>query len=566
MVRLKRPIYCAAALLGLYAHVCPLAQMAKSGVNHTDSRIDVYGGYGLFHPIDSSLNGFQYQNVSNINATLSVTAFLNRYVGIQAEGGYFQGNGEHLIYQNLPGGACSGASCNQLIYTVEGGPVVRYPLGPFVPFVHALAGGVRQNGPVGEPLFRGAGLTAGLGMDWVLPPLHHRIALRLFQADYQYSEVVYGNPVLAAYASGFQAGKINALKITGGVVVRFGEVIEQSKVQLGCLADPVRIFPGDPVKITGSTLNLNPRTKTFYTWTAKGTTVSGNGPETTVNTNGLAPGEYEVTGQLTEGPKGRELASCSAPFTVKPFEPPTISCWANPNTVSSGTDVIISTSGGSPQNRPLTYSYSATAGQITSNGPTAKLTTAGLSPSTITATCNVVDDLGQKATTTTTVEITAPVAPVIAQTQQLCSLRFVRDKNRPVRVDNEAKGCLDDIALTMNQQADARLILVGHYMAAEKETAAAERDLNARQYLTKEKGIDPTRIQMRIGSDSGKTVDDILVPAGAFFNDIGTHPFDESTVVRHGQAYGLHKPNTAVTPAKKVVKKRLPSVSFAPNK
>jgi hypothetical protein len=117
----------------------------------------------------------------------------------------------------------------------------------------------------------------------------------------------------------------------------------------------------------------------------------------------------------------------------------------------------------------------------------------------------------------------------------------------------------------MNQQTDARLILVGHYLSAEKDTAASERDLNARQYLTKEKGIDPTRIQMRIGSDSGKTVDNILVPAGAFFNDIGTHPFDESTVVRHGQAYGVHKPDTTLIPAKKAAKKRLPSVSLVPN-
>jgi hypothetical protein len=186
-------------------------------------------------------------------------------------------------------------------------------------------------------------------------------------------------------------------------------------------------------------------------------------------------------------------------------------------------------------------------------------------------TCNVVDDLGQTATSTTTVEITAPVAPVASQTQQLCSISFARDKKRPVRVDNEAKGCLDDIALTLNQQADAHLIVVGNFTPKEKEAAAAERTLNARQYLTKEKGIDPSRIEVRIGTTPGQTVDDILVPAGAVYNNIDTHPFDESSIVRHGQAYGVPHakstgaPHKKAASAKKPEEKPTPNVSFGPS-
>jgi hypothetical protein len=156
---------------------------------------------------------------------------------------------------------------------------------------------------------------------------------------------------------------------------------------------------------------------------------------------------------------------------------------------------------------------------------------------TITVTCNLVDDLGQTAKATTDVIITAPVVPV-PQTQQLCSLSFTRDRRRPVRVDNEAKGCLDDIALTLTQQTDAHLVMVGNSTPDEKPEAAAERALNARQYLVQEKGIDPTRVELRIGASTGEVVTNTLVPAGATFNNPDTHTFDEKTIVRHGQAYG----------------------------
>ena len=169
----------------------------------------------------------------------------------------------------------------------------------------------------------------------------------------------------------------------------------------------------------------------------------------------------------------------------------------------------------SPQNRPLTYSYSASAGQITSSGPTAKLSTGGLGISQITVTCNLVDDLGKTATSSTLVNVTLPPVPVVAHTSSLCSLSFSRDRARPVRVDNESKACLDDIALTLQQQSDASLIVVGNASPDERPETAAERGLNIRQYLTQEKGLSPTRIEVRVGDTSGRSARTVLVPAGA---------------------------------------------------
>jgi hypothetical protein len=108
-----------------------------------------------------------------------------------------------------------------------------------------------------------------------------------------------------------------------------------------------------------------------------------------------------------------------------------------------------------------------------------------------------------------------------------------------VRVDNEAKGCLDDIALTMQQQAGAKLVVVGNSSANEHPEAGAERALNARQYLVQEKGIDSSRIEVRAGSMPGRFVSNTLVPPGAHFDGSSSRTFDENSIVRHGQAYGV---------------------------
>ena len=43
---------------------------------------------------------------------------------------------------------------------------------------------------------------------------------------------------------------------------------------------------------------------------------------------GLAPGSYTVTGHVSQGSKPYQQASCSSNFTVREFEPPTLSCSA----------------------------------------------------------------------------------------------------------------------------------------------------------------------------------------------------------------------------------------------
>ena len=82
---------------------------------------------------------------------------------------------------------------------------------------------------------------------------------------------------------------------------------------------------------------------------------------------------------------------------MKDFEPPTISCSASPTTIKPGDTATITSVGVSPQNRPLTYSYSATAGTVTGSGTTAEYSSAGAPTGAVGITCNVSDDKGHSA-------------------------------------------------------------------------------------------------------------------------------------------------------------------------
>lgn len=539
--RLIAHLAIAASLLGSAAQLN--AQASRSATEYPDSRVDIYGGYGYFHPINSGVGLKQYFDVTNPNATVGVTGWFNHYMGVEMEAGYFSGTNEHQIYDPH----CSKEECSQLIYTAEAGPIVRVPFGPWIPYVHALGGGVRNNGPVTQPLTWGWGVTGGAGLDYTVPFFHKHVAARLFQADWQYSQVVYGPLVLPeAVKGGF--GEIDALKLSGGLVIKLGEVTPGKKLDVGCLANPATAYPGDIVKVTASSVNFDPKRPAGYTWKTNGGKLTPAQAEATIDTTGLAPGEYIVSAKVVQGMKARQQASCTTPFVVKPFEPPTLTCSANPSTAAAGTTIDISTSGTSPQNRPLTYSYTASAGEITSDGPTAKLATAGLGATTVIVTCNVVDDLGHTAQSNTQVTLTTPPTPTVAETQDLCHIGFERDRRRPVRVDNEAKGCLDDVALTLQQQSSAKLVMVGNSAANEHPEAGAERALNAQQYLVQEKGIESSRIELRIGSMPGRFVSNTLVPPGAHFDAGSTRIFDENSIVRHGQAYGTHHAGVTLAP------------------
>jgi len=328
-------------------------------------------------------------------------------------------------------------------------------------------------------------------------------------------------------------------------------------ITLACNASAPTVYPGDPLTVTATagSVDTNKKNNVIYSWSGDG--VTGNGTSATVNTASLAPGSYTAKADVKEGKKGKEglkpgqSAECSASYTVKQFEPPTISCSASPSTIKPGDTATVTAVGVSPQNRPLTYNYTATAGTVTGSGTTAEYASAGAPTGAVGITCGVSDDKNQMASASTTVTILAPPPPPPApKTQALCSTSFTNDPKRPTRVDNEAKACLDQVALDLKQQVDATAVVVGestadenaktakeqkyaaHHKHATVDQFAAQRAVNAKDYLVTEQGIDASRISVATGMTEGQTVEDYLVPAGATFSSdvTGTMPVDETAV------------------------------------
>jgi hypothetical protein len=537
---------CAASISkSLLVAVCALtlglacyAQATRPATDVPDSRVDFYGGYGYFQPIDSSINGYSYQRIDNFNATSNLSVYFNHYIGLQLEAVYFSGNSPRGEFGQCRGpypGACNDR--DPLVYSGEIGPVVRFPHGRWVPYAHVLGGGAKINGPILQKLTWGYGLTFGGGVDYVLPYYHNLFAIRPIQADFQYSHVDYGPLQPDGIEGG--VGNITNIKLSAGIVARFGAPTVTRPVDFGCTTQPSSVYPGEPVVANGSVVNLTSKQHPTFTWTASGGKITPNDSSATINTTGLAPGSYTVAGHLSYGKKASEQATCTAPFTVKAYDPPTITCSASPSTIASGGIVTINASGSSPQNRPLTYSYGTDGGQITGSGRSATLATAGLGA--VKVTCNVVDDLGQTATATTTVKVVPPqpIVPPLPHVTQLCLQKYtpVSFARFRVRVNNEAKGCLDDVALNMQRQSDAQLYIIANSEHGESSKLAAQRALNIRQYLTDEKGVAVSRIQVRTGT-SGLTATETLVPAGVPFDETGSSPIDEASIKRHGQAYG----------------------------
>jgi len=507
----------------------------KAPADNSASKWDIFLGYSALIP-NARINGYGYQSI-DYGAIGSVSRFFNKNVGVQFEGD------EHVLLPesnpydesvSQPGDDFAGASA---------GLIFRFPKGNITPFVHALIG-VEQAGSWAQADAWGPVVTLGGGLDAETPLFNHRLAIRLFQGDYQYLHENFPDNEGGSVSFNPQG------RISAGLVLHVGTIAPPPPVTLACSVSPTSVFPGDPVAVTATAGSLDPKLNAIYSWSGAG--VTGSGTSASVATAALAPGAYTVKAEVKEGRPGKEglkpgqTADCSASFTVKAFEPPTLSCVASPSTINPGDKSTVTSTGVSPQNRPLTYSFSVApgTGSISGSGATAIYDSEGAPTGAIAIACGVTDDKGQSASANASVTITKPYVKPIPHVSALCPITFDKDKARPTRVDNEAKACLDQVTDALKNDPTATVVVVGEADAKEKmppmskhakvRDFAAERAVNTKDYLVNEEqsGVDASRISVRTGMEDSQAVQDYLVPAGATFeNDVqGTTPVVQSSV------------------------------------
>jgi outer membrane protein OmpA-like peptidoglycan-associated protein len=514
------------ALLALVPVVLSAQASGNSKREANPSKWDIFAGYSYLAPkgtvttpLPSGGTASADYRAVNLGGLFSGAYFFNKYVGAQAEYGFHEWGVEK------PGSNVGTRSNNDGFQSAAGGLIGRAPLENITPFIHALVGGARVSGPMHQPNHWGMQLTAGGGMDYETPWLNHHLAIRLFQADFQYTHVNFGP---GPTPPGGRAN-INAARLSSGFVIHAGSILPPPPVTMACSASPTSVFPGEPVTVTATTGNLDPTLNVVYSWSGSG--ASGNGTSTTIQTSSLEPGSHTVSGAVKEGKSGKEglkpgqSADCSASFTVKAFEPPTISCNANPTTIKPGETATVTATGVSPQNRPLTFSYSATGGAISGAGTTASYSSIGAAAGTVGITCNVADDKGHTASSNTSLTIVAPPPPPVEspEVKQIEARLALHSVFFPTDLPKAAKpegGLVSSQQATLTTLAndfkryltfkpDAHLTLIGHADkrgSAQYNKALSERRVaRTKEFLVSNGVPESSILTQALGSDENLT-------------------------------------------------------------
>jgi outer membrane protein OmpA-like peptidoglycan-associated protein/opacity protein-like surface antigen len=505
-----------AMLPAMSAVLCTFATLAAAQ-DQPAPKVELFGGYSFFHPgadVHGQLPGALFPLSNRLEANprgigVSATYNFNRWLGLTLDASTHWGSGETTVGRRIDDAAFSNLSL---------GPKVTFRSTHFSPFLEVLVGDHRLMPDAFHDVDK-LGFMLGGGLD---VNLSRHVALRLIRADYVYSNYRYGPPAVPAT-------DVRGLRLQVGLNFMFGGGAPPVSPSAACSVQPTEVFAGEPVTATASGSNFNPKRTVKYNWNGTGVKVAGSDASTQIDTTGLQPGSYGVTANLSDGSKNG-FASCGARFTVKEPRPPVISCSADPASVRTGGTSTINSNASSPDGRRLTYSYTASAGEISGNGDIATLNTRGAQPGRITVTCNVSDDRNPPltASSTTIVNVEAPPtpapAPEIKQLEAKLALHSTYFQTARPTAENPEGGLVDsqaeilktlaeDFKNYLKYRPDAHLILSGHADprgSAEYNKALTQRRVERTKNFLVEHGVPEDHIETRsFGKEDQLTADQI---------------------------------------------------------
>jgi hypothetical protein len=483
-------------------------------------KVEIFAGYQWLHP-----GGTVPAPGLSPNAPLGLE-LQDLPAGGGASGTYFFSN--HLGLE-LDFGRNQNDNSNETTLSI--GPHLEYRHNRLNLFGHAMVGWNYLTTP-GLDSRSGIGTIVGGGLDIQITRL---LGFRLVEADWVWAHQNFSDVVAPEFPD-LRRLDLEGARVRTGLVFNFGYPKTETPAA-ACSVQPSEVMVGEPVTVTAAGSHFNPKHTLTYTWESNGGKVMGKDGTASIDTNGVAGGSYAVTAHISD-PKMKSggTASCSANFTVKepPKNPPTMSCSASPSTLQAGGSSTITCACTSPDNVPVNVSnWTSTGGSVSGSGSTATLNTSGASAGSISVSATCTDSRGLNAQASTQVSVENPPPPAPPQAQKLSQCDFP-NKVKPWRVDNTCKAILDDVAKNLQQNADARLVIVGNADAEEKRpNLAAERAVNSKAYLTSgeaQLGIDASRIETRTGNAGTKTAEYWVVPAGGTYSGEGTQPVDESKV------------------------------------
>jgi len=251
----------------------------------------------------------------------------------------------------------------------------------------------------------------------------------------------------------------------------------------------------------------------LYTWSTTGGKISGDGPNSTIDLSGVAPGTYTVTVEVDDGCGC--IAFTSTTITVErcgcvaPPRPacPTVSV-SCPDTGTIGTPVTFTAnvSGGDTNVTP-TYNWTVSAGTISSGQGTSSITVDTSSVAggtTITATVDV-GGYDRSCSTSNSCTVNFPIKAVARKVDEYGNIRF-----------NDEKARLDNYAIELQNDPTSQGYLICYGGRKGRAGEGQRRCDRAKDYLVTTRGIDASRIVTVDGGYKEELAVELwVVPSGA---------------------------------------------------
>ena len=369
----------------------------------------------------------------------------------------------------------------------------------------------------------GIGAIVGGGIDLQATSL---LGIRLVGADWVFARHNFSDEVAPQFPD-LRRVTLQGARLSAGLVWNLGYPTTATPAA-SCTVQPSEVMVGEPITANAAASNFNPKHSLTYAWSSTGGKISGKNNTASIDTNGVAGGQYTVSAQITDPKTKGGVASCTANFTVKepPKNPPNISCSADPMNVQAGTKSNISCTCSSPDNQPVTVGHwTATAGSVSGSGNTATLNTAGASPGTIIVTASCSDPRGLSAQASANVTVENPPPPTQpTELEKRLALHSIYFVTAQPTVANPKGGLLasqqqtlivlgGDFEEYLQTHPDAHLILTGH---ADKRGSVAynqalsERRVNRTKEFLVSRGVPAANIDVKaLGDQHNLTAEEV---------------------------------------------------------
>jgi hypothetical protein len=264
------------------------------------------------------------------------------------------------------------------------------------------------------------------------------------------------------------------------------------------IAQAAPVLAGTRVKLVAK--GSSPRGDVEYMWHADQGRIFGHGNTVEFDTTGLAPGTYNVVAMA-------RAKKCAVARVVTPIVvvgcPLGLSLAASNLKVNAG-EVVTVKAAGIPADFAL--NWSASAGRVTQTADGISVDTADIAADTI------------------TVSAMSPGIPGCGSEVQIAVVRppvvlpdIINFPMTGGRLNNANKSVLDDVSIRGAQDVGSKIVITGKSSANERVGLAKVRAENARNYLVGEKGVDPSRFEIRTlersGAEGGIVI--AIVPQGA---------------------------------------------------